>query len=64
MDTAIVLLTLPIVAASLAAGAHEVVYYLRAETAGTSHVLPGRAYPMYDEKTLGETGAARVEVSR
>jgi uncharacterized protein YfaS (alpha-2-macroglobulin family) len=49
---------------SLSAGRHEIVYYLRAETAGTSHVLPGRAYPMYDEKTCGQTGAARVEVRR
>jgi uncharacterized protein YfaS (alpha-2-macroglobulin family) len=46
----------------LAAGRHEIIYYLRAETAGVGHVLPGVAYPMYDEKTRGETGAGRLEV--
>jgi uncharacterized protein YfaS (alpha-2-macroglobulin family) len=47
---------------SLPPGTHELVYYLRAETPGTSHVLPGRAYAMYDEKTRGETGADVLEI--
>ena len=49
-------------AASLPAGRHEFIYYLRAETPGVSQVLPGRVYPMYDDKVRGETGAARVEI--
>jgi alpha-2-macroglobulin len=49
-------------AAFLPAGQHEFVYYLRAETAGVSQVLPGRAYPMYEDKVRGETGAARLEI--
>src|SRR5262249_28386657 len=49
-------------AAALPAGRHEFVYYLRAETPGLSQVLPGRAYPMYDDKVRGETGAARLEI--
>jgi uncharacterized protein YfaS (alpha-2-macroglobulin family) len=48
--------------ASLEAGRHELVYYLRAETPGTSHVRPGRAYPMYAERIRGETGAAVLSV--
>jgi uncharacterized protein YfaS (alpha-2-macroglobulin family) len=46
----------------LPAGKHEWVYYLRAESTGVSHVLPGVAYPMYAEATRGETGTQRVEV--
>jgi uncharacterized protein YfaS (alpha-2-macroglobulin family) len=46
----------------LAAGRTEVVYYLRAETPGLSHVLPGCVYPMYNDKVRGETGADKVEV--
>ena len=46
----------------LEAGKHEFVYYLRAETPGVSHLLPGCAYPMYAEDRRGETGADRVEV--
>ncbi len=46
----------------LDAGRHELVYYLRAETPGVSHVLPGCAYPMYDEKTRGETGSAILTI--
>ena len=46
----------------LPAGKHELIYYLRAETRGTSHILPGVAYPMYDEKIRGETGALRVTI--
>jgi uncharacterized protein YfaS (alpha-2-macroglobulin family) len=46
----------------LPAGRHEVVYYLRAETPGVSHLLPGCVYPMYREADRGETGAARVQV--
>ena len=46
----------------LPAGRHELTYYLRAETAGTSHVVPGRAYPMYDDDVVGETGASKLEV--
>jgi uncharacterized protein YfaS (alpha-2-macroglobulin family) len=49
-------------AASLPAGRHEFVYYLRAETPGISQVLPGCAYPMYEDKARGETGAGRVEI--
>ncbi|MEM7015150.1 MAG: hypothetical protein AAF585_27140, partial [Verrucomicrobiota bacterium] len=40
---------------SLAAGEHEIVYYLRAETVGESKVLPGVAYPMYDPDYRGES---------
>lgn len=47
---------------SLSAGTHEIVYYLRAETAGQCVQLPGAAYPMYDEKQRGETGANRWDV--
>ncbi len=47
---------------NLTAGTHEVTYYLRAETAGTSHVLPAAAFPVYDEKLRGETAADVLEV--
>ncbi len=47
---------------ALPARRHEIVYYLRAETPGTSHLLPAVAYPMYAEHLRGETGAAAVEV--
>jgi uncharacterized protein YfaS (alpha-2-macroglobulin family) len=50
-------------AGSLAAGRHEFVYYLRAETPGTSHILPGVVYPMYSDRTRGETGAAHLEIT-
>jgi uncharacterized protein YfaS (alpha-2-macroglobulin family) len=49
-------------APSLPAGRHEYVYYLRAETPGVSQVLPGCAYPMYEDRVRGETGAARLEI--
>jgi alpha-2-macroglobulin len=49
--------------AGLAAGRHEVVYYLRAETPGVSHLLPGCVYPMYRETDRGETGTARLQVT-
>lgn len=48
---------------ALAAGTHEIVYYLRAETAGQGTMLPGSAYPMYDERRRGDTAASKVEVS-
>jgi hypothetical protein len=32
------------------------------EAAGTSHVLPGRAYPMYAEDHRGETAGDVLEV--
>ena len=48
----------------LDAGKHEVVYYLRAETAGTSQVLPGSAYPMYNDRLRGSTASAKLEVVR
>lgn len=48
--------------AGLSAGRHEFTYYLRAETPGVSHVLPGCAYPMYDERKRGETGASTIEI--
>jgi hypothetical protein len=48
----------------LPAGKHEIVYWLRAETAGASHFLPGVVYPMYQESARGETGATRLEVKR
>ncbi len=48
--------------AQLGAGLHEIVYYLRAETPGVSHVLPGCAYPMYKDQTRGETGAHTLVV--
>ncbi len=47
---------------SLPAGIHELVYYLRAETPGTSHILPGECYPMYREKIRGSTGANEIEI--
>ena len=47
---------------SLSAGEHEFIYYLRAENVGTSHVIPGCAYPMYNEKVRGETAPATLEV--
>jgi uncharacterized protein YfaS (alpha-2-macroglobulin family) len=47
---------------ALPAGTHEVVYYLRAETMGRCSVLPGCAYPMYDDKARGETASSKVEV--
>lgn len=46
----------------LPAGKHEFVYYLRAETPGISHLLPGCCYPMYTEQIRGEMGSDRVEV--
>ena len=49
---------------SLKAGRHEFVYYLRAESVGISHVLPGVAYPMYSETLRGETGTRRLIVVR
>ena len=48
----------------LPAGKHEIVYWLRAETTGMSHFLPGVVYPMYEDKERGETGASRLEVKR
>jgi uncharacterized protein YfaS (alpha-2-macroglobulin family) len=47
---------------ALPAGRHEFVYHLRAETAGNSHVLPGRVYPMYADHLRGETGSLRLEI--
>jgi len=47
----------------LSAGKHELVYYLRAETPWTGHVLPGAAYPMYNETIRGETGSATLTVA-
>ena len=49
---------------SMGAGRHELIYYLRAETPGTSHLLPGVAYPMYRETIRGETGALSLEVEK
>ncbi|HSI85897.1 MAG TPA: alpha-2-macroglobulin family protein [Candidatus Methylacidiphilales bacterium] len=46
----------------LPAGRHTVTYLLRAETPGISHVLPGIAYPMYQEKTRGETASDIIRV--
>jgi uncharacterized protein YfaS (alpha-2-macroglobulin family) len=48
---------------SLPGGRHEVVYYLRAETPGTSSWLPGVAYPMYAATRRGESGSGRLQVS-
>jgi uncharacterized protein YfaS (alpha-2-macroglobulin family) len=48
---------------SLNAGSHEIVYYLRAETPGVCTVLPGCAYPMYNDKNRGETGSSKMEVT-
>jgi hypothetical protein len=48
--------------AALPAGRHEVVYYLRGETPGTSHWLPGVAYPMYSPTRRGESSPAHLEV--
>jgi uncharacterized protein YfaS (alpha-2-macroglobulin family) len=50
-------------AGNLAAGEHEFVYFLRAETPGRSLVLPGVAYPMYEDRIRGETGADRLEIT-
>jgi hypothetical protein len=49
-------------AGSLPAGKYELIYYLRAETHGTSNVLPGEAYPMYNERLRGTTGGLRLEI--
>jgi len=49
-------------AGSLPAGRHEVVYFLRAETAGVSHVLPGELYPMYEYGLRGESGSDVLEI--
>jgi uncharacterized protein YfaS (alpha-2-macroglobulin family) len=49
---------------SLGAGRHEFVYYLRAETAGRAHLLPGYAYPMYADHLRGETEGEVVEVRK
>ncbi|MEK6235411.1 MAG: hypothetical protein N2C14_11955, partial [Planctomycetales bacterium] len=46
----------------LPAGKHELTYYLRAETPGLSHVLPGVAYPMYQETLRGETAGSTLTV--
>jgi uncharacterized protein YfaS (alpha-2-macroglobulin family) len=43
-------------------GKHEIVYYLRAETPGTTHILPGSAFPMYAEHLRGETGSDKLEI--
>ena len=47
----------------LPSGRHNFVYYLRAETPGTSHILPALAYPMYDEKKRGESAAQVLTVT-
>ena len=49
---------------SMGTGRHELIYYLRAETPGTSHILPGVAYPMYRETTRGETGALSLQIDK
>jgi uncharacterized protein YfaS (alpha-2-macroglobulin family) len=46
----------------LSAGRHEMIYYLRAESVGVNHVLPGCVYPMYADTMRGETGTQRVEI--
>jgi uncharacterized protein YfaS (alpha-2-macroglobulin family) len=48
--------------AALPAGVHEIVYYLRAETAGRCTVLPGAAFPMYSDQHRGGTAALKLEV--
>ncbi len=48
---------------NLPAGSHEIVYYLRAETIGQATHLRGVAFPMYDEKSRGETGTGKLEVA-
>jgi hypothetical protein len=47
---------------SLPAGRHEIIYYLRGEAPGTCTMLPGCAYPMYDDKARGETASNKLEV--
>jgi len=49
--------------AGLPAGRHELVYHLRAETPGSSRLLPAFAYPMYDEKLRGETGSDVIRIA-
>ncbi len=46
----------------LGAGQHHLTYYIRAETAGKSQVLPAVAYPMYNERLRGESASAVFEV--
>lgn len=46
----------------LPAGLHTITYYLRAETAAVSQILPGHAYPMYNEKVRGETGSTAIVI--
>ncbi len=48
---------------NLPPGAHEIVYYLRAETIGQATHLRGIAFPMYNEKNRGETGGGKLEVT-
>ncbi len=47
----------------LAPGTYSLVYYLRAETPGTSHVLPGAIYPMYAADQRGETASDTIRIS-
>ena len=49
---------------ALGSGDHEIIYYLRAETPGLSHLLPGMVYPMYADTRRGETGSAKRVVER
>jgi hypothetical protein len=44
-------------------GKHEIVYYLRAETPGTTHILPGCIFPMYAEHLRGETGSDQLTIT-
>lgn len=46
----------------LEGGRHEVVYYLRAETPGVGHILPGGAIPMDAEHLAGEKGSDTLEI--
>jgi uncharacterized protein YfaS (alpha-2-macroglobulin family) len=46
----------------LPAGRHELVYYLRAETRGMTHMLPAVAYPMYNESLRGRSSACQLRV--
>ena len=49
---------------TLSPGRHTFTYYLRAETEGRSHQLPGAIFPMYEETQRGETGGTSIQVER
>jgi uncharacterized protein YfaS (alpha-2-macroglobulin family) len=47
---------------ALPAGRHELVYFLRAETRGRTHLLPAMSWPMYNDRLRGATGAETLNI--